>query len=810
MLPAVQNISDLRIALRSLAQSPGFTLVAVLTLALGIGFSASSFSMANAFLLRNVPYPESDRLVRIFRTSPQSLSLGHAPANLLEIRETLTSYSGVAIYNYDGFALGEAGQPAEQVSGLSVTANFFDVLRVQPILGRAFVGGDDALGKPRVVVISYRTWARRFGANPAAIGQQIRLNTEPYTIIGVLPAAFHAPLVWGPADYIIPRTLLPEFRLQRTEGWMSCVARLKPGITMSQAQAELDTIAARLRQQYPTENGKDGLRLLDLYVSNMDGVSKAMLWLMTALSLTMLLIACANLASLQVARALGRAREFAIRSALGGDRMQLMLPLLTESIMLAVVGGVLGLLVANWTNDIIGSLLLINNEPGFAVPIDGRVLAFSAVVSLLSGMAFGFAPAWLAARAPAAEALKDGSRSATSGASHHRIKRTLIVTELALAMALVGVAASFGIGARSFLDREVGWRVDGLFAGYVALPYVRYADDAKCRDFERAALERISALPGVEHATIATGLPVYSLGRLARLIVDGRPTVEKGQEPTAETAAVSPDYFATLQIPLKEGEFFSNGLKATDRPVALVNEAFAQRFWPGQSAVGHRFRVVDNEEWVYIVGVVGNTRMAVRPDTPETNLQVFRPLVQKPAHFLAIVVRGKMAPGTLVTPVRQIIAALDADMPVARAGVLREELDRNLSNIDLVVVNLGISAGMGLLIATVGLFGVISQLTAQRTRDIGVRIALGAQPADILSLVIGEGMRFLVIGLLVGVPLFYGLNTAVQHVIPEANYPGLWLVATDCLVLGSTMLLACWLPARRATLINPVEALRAE
>jgi predicted permease len=802
-------MTDFKVAFRLLAKSPGFTVIAIVTLALGIGFSASSFSMANAFLLRNVPYPESRQLVRIFRTSPQSLRLGHSPANLLDIRSAVTSFTGIAIYNLDTFALGESGQPAEQVTGLKVTADFFDVLRVHPMLGRGFAVGDDAMDKPKLVVIGYRTWMRRYGSNPAIIGQTIRLDSEPYTVIGVLPPGFDAPLVWGPADFITARTLQPEFQTQRSNPWMQCVARLKPGVGMREAQAELDTIAARLRQQYPTENGQDGLRALDLYVSNMDDVSKVMLWLMTIISLAMLLIACANLASLQIARALARAREFAIRSALGGDRARLMLPLLTESVLLGLVGGVLGLLVASWSNDIIGSLLLINDERGINIPLDGRVLVFDAVVSLLSGIAFGFAPAWLAARSPAADALKEGARGATAGVMHHRIKRTLIITELALAIALVGVAGSFGIGATTFVHRPVGWNINGLFAGYLVLPYNRYTDE-QCRTFERDALERMRTIPGVDHAAITTGLPVYGLGRLSRIVVEGQPVPDRGREPTADTCFASPDYFATLQIPLRQGAFFNPTIKAGDRPVGIVNAAFADRFWPGQSAIGRRVRLAESNEWIEIVGVSGNTRMAARPETPETALHLYRPLAQNPSHYLAIVVRGNVAPETLATPVRQAIAAIDPDLPVARAGSLRAELERNMSNIDLVVVNLATSAGMGLLIAAVGLFGVISQLTIQRTRDIGVRIALGAQASHILKMIVSEGMGFLVIGTLVGVPLFYAMNTVIQRAIPEAVYPGVWLLATDLTVLGATMLLACWLPARRATLINPVDALRAE
>lgn len=803
-------MSEIRSALRQLARSPGFTLIAVVTLALGLGFSTSSFSMANAFLLRNVPYPESRQLVRIFRTSPQSQRLGHAPANLIEFRSALASFSGLAIYSGDSFALGEVGQPAEQVFGVQTTSEFFDVLQVQPALGRGFVAGDDRAEAPKLVVLTHRCWVRRYGSNPAILGQPVRLNSEPYTVIGVLPAGFDAPLVWGPVDFIVNRQLLPQFRTERTNYWMHCVGRLKPGVSLKQAQVELDVVAARLRQQYPVENGKDGLRVVDLYASNMDNVSRAMLWLMTGVSLAMLLIACANLASLQVARALARAREFAIRSALGGARAQLMVPLLTESLLLSLIGGALGLLVATWTNDIIGSLLLINDERGMAIPLDDQVVVFAAIIAVLSGVAFGFAPAWLAARAPAAEALKEGSRGTTAGVSHHRIKRMLIIAELALALGLVGVAGSFGFGARTFLNRPVGWKVSGLFAGYIVLPYNRYTDDDRCRAFVRTALDHLRAIPGVDQVSISSGLPVYSLGPLTRCVVDGQALPERGREPTAETCIVSSDYFTTLGIPLREGTWFAPNLTEKDRPVAVVNEAFARRFWPGHSAVGRRIRFADSETWMQVIGVSADTRMAARPDTPETPLHIYRPLVQKPAHYLAIVVRSRMAPESLVTPVRQAIARIDADLPVARAGSLRAELDRNLSNLNLVVINLATSALMGLLIAAVGLFGVISQLAIQRTRDIGVRMALGAQAGDILRLILGEGVRFLVVGTVVGIPVFYALTRIVERAIPEAAYPGAWLLATDLAILGVTMLLACWLPARRATLVNPVDALRAE
>jgi len=803
-------MNDLRFALRQLTKSPGFTTVAILTIALGIGFSASSFSFANAFLLRDMPYPEANRLVRIFRTSRQSLNRPHTPANLIDIRQSAQSFAATAIYNEENFALGEQGQPAEQVVGLAVAPDFFDLLRVHPVLGRDFAADEDEPDKGQVAVITQRTWVRRYGSDPRVLGRSVRLNSQPFTIVGVLPSSFDAPLVWGPAEFIVPRVLFPGFRTQRTNAFLQCVARLKPGVSLRAAQSELDTIAARLAQQYPKENGSDGLRVVGLHDSNMDGVSRSLMWLMTGLSLTMVMIACANLASLQVARALGRSREFAVRAALGGNRSQLMLPLLLESLVLSLVGGALGLLVAWWSNDIVGSFLQVNGDVGLTIPLDGRVVAFAALSSALSGLAFGLAPAWLASRASASDALKDAGRSSTASAAHQRLKRTLIIAELALTVALVGVAASFGVGARKFFHRELGWQIDGLVSGNVVLPFNRYADDARLREFQRALLERLIGLPGVQHASVSTSLPVYSMGGVRGVLVEGQPAVERGHEPNVERGSVSADFFATLAIPLKQGVFFSPNLKADDPPVAIVNESFAQRFWPGGSAVGRRLQFGENERWIEIVGVVGDVRMAVRPEAPETRMHVYRPLVQLPGRNLMIALRAAVPTEALAPTLRQAVAALDADLPVTRGGLLRAETDRMLSNINLIVINLGISAGMGLLIAGVGLFGVVAQLAVQRTRDIGVRIALGAQHRDIVRLVLGEGVRLLAVGMGIGVPVLFMLNVFLRRTLPEVPIPGIWLLTLNVVVLCGTMLLACWLPARRATRVNPVEALRAE
>lgn len=805
-------MTNLRLALRQLARSPGFAVVAVLTLALGIGLSASSFSMANAFLLRTIPYPEAGRLVRIFRTSPQSSTLAHAPGNLLDIRHEVTSFEGFALYNGDSTALGEPGQPAEQVNTMAVTADFFGLMGVPPLRGRGFAPGEDEPDQPLVTVLSYRTWMRRYAGDPAVLGRTVRLNTKPHLIVGVMPERFEAPLVWGPVDFFVPRTIHPNFFTLRDDGWLNGVARLKPGVSLAQAQSELDTIAARLVQAYPKENVGLGLRVVGLSNSNMDDVSRTLLWLMTGIALTMMLIACANLASLQVARAFVRTREYAVRAALGGSRRQLMGPLVVESLVLAVAGGVGGLLVAWWSNAIIGANLLINDSPGFEIPIDGRVFGFAVGASLLSGLAFGLAPSWLASRTPAAEALKDGARGSTGGRVQQRLKRALIVGEMALALALVGLAAAFGLGAKSFLDRDLGWRLDGLFNGFVALPYDNYAQDEQPPEFQRRLLERLQTIPGVSHAVLTTALPIYGFSAPNRILVEGQPAVPEGSELTAEITNVTADYFAALGVSLRQGAMFTDRITRADPRVVVINESAARACWPGVDPIGRRLRRADAgpDDWLEVIGVVNDVQMAVRLDQPATRLHLFRPLLQHTSRYFTIVLQSALAPEALEGPVRRAVAALDPDLPVAQPGSLRAQVDRGMSNLNLVIINLALSAGMGLLIACVGLFGVISQLTAQRTRDIGVRMALGAQKGDILRLIMGEGLRLLAWGIVLGVPIYYGLTLVLGRAMAEMRLPGTWLLLTNVAVLGTTMALACFLPARRATRINPTEALRAD
>lgn len=802
-------LTDLRLALRTLAKTPGFTAIAVLTLALGIGLSTAAFSLTNVLLFRSLPYPDSERLVRVFRTTPQSQQSSIAPGNALDIRAALTSFSAVGLFSYDALSLAEPDQPALQVNAINFSANFLNLLGVAPAHGRLFAPDEDQPGKSAVLVISHRFWTRHFAADPQVVGRTLRINGESATVIGVLPASFEAPLVWGTCDIVRPLTQQGTFPNDRTNAWMNIVGRLRPGVSMQQAHSELRTIGARLAQDHPKELATDSLRAASLHDSNMDSISRMILKMMPVLSTMVLVIACANLANLLLARSLGRSREFAIRSALGASRSQLMCPLLAESFVLAVAAGITGILIAAWGASLLGRNIQIGTGEGLAIPLDARVLAFAGISALVSALAFGLAPAWLASRTSAADSLKDGARGTTSGSAHHRLKYALVAAELAFTLILVGVAGAFALGARSFVSRDLGWNPEGLYSGFLVTPWNRYGDDEKLRTFHRALLERLAALPGVAHAAISTNVPLYNYFGSDSVTPEGQ-TFAPGKEPLVTSIPVSSDFFAAMGIPIRSGAVFPADLRADARPMIVVNEALARRFWPGQDAVGKRLRMKERDELAEVVAVVGDVQMAANLGAPATRLQVYRPLVKFPPRYQTIVLRTSVPPESLAEPVRRTVAALDPDLPVAGGGAVREAIDRNLDNINLIIANLGIFAGMGLLIAIVGLYGVISHLTAQRTRDIGVRIALGADYRAIVSMILRQSILLFGLGMVLGLPGYVAVQRLLGNTMPSMPFPGYWLATVILAILGLATLVASFLPAHRAARTDPLIALRAD
>jgi len=798
-------------AFRSLLKSPGFTVVALLTLALGIGVNSSAFSVVNALLFAT-PYPADAQLVRLYRTSPQSPRWPHSVANFLDHRAHNTVFERVAAASWSSLNLAEPGEPAERLRSLSVTADFFPLLGVAPEIGRWFNATEDQPGQAGVIMLSHGTWQQRYGGDPAIIGRQLRVNAESVAVIGVMPARFDYPQVWGRIDAWRPIAFSDQARQDRGNNFLQEIARLKPGVTLPSAQAEMNTLAARLAGDHPTTNAQNGLRLLPLAGSMMDGFGAQLTWLVMGLAGFVLLIACANLANLQFARHAARTRELAIRSALGASRGRLILGVLTESLLLSLAGGALGLLVALWCNDALSSRFSFNGSAGMALPLDSRALVFTFLASLVTGLVFGILPAWVSSRTDVNEALKQGSRGSTAGRAHHRLRHALIVAEVALALVLLSGAGFFLRGLDGLLTRDPGWHTAGLLTGSVNLRGKNYATDDLRRIFYDRLAEKLSALPGVEHAAFGTALPTWGFSSSSNFVVEGRPEPAAGTAPLAAHAAITPDYFATLGLHLVRGRDFT----AADRPdkpaVVIINESLARAFWPGEDPIGKRLGgpspfLSDPRE---IVGVVSDAGAPGHLGRPDTSFQMYRPLAQSPGNNLVLAVRTRQEPGALAAGLRRAIAEIDPDQPVAYLDTLHGEITRELRSIRLAGETLAGFALLGLLLAAVGIYGVISHFVVQRTNEFGIRLALGANVRNILVLVLGQGLRLALLGVLIGLAGAFGVAQLLRAMAPGLPPAGL---ATACAVtaaLVAVAALACWLPARRATKVDPMTALRAE
>lgn len=793
----------LRFAFRRLAKSPGFSVVAVLMIALGIGLSTSAFSITNCLLLQPPPFPHPEELVRVFRTSTRSKIAWLSPANFLYVRQNATSFSSVATFVPHPRNVTEKGHPPDPEPGLFVTANFLTTLGIQPILGRGFTPDEEQPGKPNVLLLTQSYWQRRFGGDPTVIGRTLRLGFDEATVIGVLPD-FAGPSPWYGAAWVTQEYIYQN-NPNRDAFWFELVGRLKPGVTHAQAQAELSTLAARIDHDYPRENQDDGMVLLGLSGSDIAASQKRLYWLSTGLSTLVLLIACANLASLQLARALGRASEFAIRVSLGARRLDLMLPLLIESSVLTLAGTASGLLLSSWTNRLV-SHLFWNDVP---IPLDGRVLGFALAVSVVTGAVFGLAPAWLSARGSTEQALRGHSRAST-GVAQHRFKHALVVAQLASALVLVSAAVSLGVAVRDTINRNLGWQPAGLFGAFVNINMGAYDDNGVKVRFLTRLRDGAARIPGVDGATLATQEPFYGYFKEEQVQIEGRAAEVAGRNIPVQATAVDPDYFRLLQIPLRTGTLFPPGIKIGDPDVIVINETAARHFWPGEDAVGKRLRLDDDGNWSMVIGVVGDVRMADGFDRPYSTFQVYRAITQFPNIHDSLIVKSQLPPEALVAPLRKVLADIDPDLMLQAMGAIATNHDQRFSQAKLTIVTLGSFAFVGLLIALLGLYGVITQLTLQRHREIGIRIALGATYAAVMRLIFSQGIRLLVWGTGLGL-LGAALVAQVYHrTMPELQLPGARFEAGVTFLLCVAGLLACYLPARRASRIDPVVALRAD
>ncbi|HSB12359.1 MAG TPA: ABC transporter permease [Blastocatellia bacterium] len=802
-------IQDLRYGLRMLLKNPGFTAVAVLTLALGIGANTAMFSVLNTYLFRMLPYPQSDRLVRIFRTSPHSQSWPHSPGNFFAHREQNDVFESMAAYNFIRPNLANPGEPAERLQAIAATSDFFAALGVQPALGRVFTPEEHEPGADREAVLSHRFWMNRFGGDPGIIGSTMRLDGLDVTIIGVMPPSFEHPLLWGNVDLWRPLAFNAEQRVSRGSNYLRSFGRLKPGVSTEQAQQAMVLIAANLASEHP-ENAGESLRLEPLSRSTSDDVSRKVMWFTFGLAGFVLLIACANLANLQLVRTAARAREYAVRSALGAGRARLIRQSLTESLAISLIGGALSLVLAIAGVEFI-SRSLFSELPGAKVTLDFSVFGFALVCSVATGVLFGTVPAWLASRTDLNRALKQNLRGSTASRSHNRLRHALIVGEVAFALVLLAGAGLFLRGLQRFAHLDPGWRVDGLLTAQVSLQGTNYATAAQRLAFFQRLEQRVAELPGVQHASLSASLPVWGFNSSGSYRIEGEPEPQPGQWPEVFMEPVTGEYFETLGIRMLEGRAF-NETDTADKPeVVIINETMAKHFWPNESAVGKRIgRPGQNPRWQIVVGVVNDLAFPSSLNEPYTRFQSYRPLAQLAWGGINVAMRTSATPETLSGSLRSAVAELDPTQPVHRIRTARNLVDQGMGNISLLGTLLAAFAALGVVLAAVGIYGVTSYSVVQRTSEIGIRMALGARRKDVLWLVMSKGGQLVVLGALIGFGGAYAVARLLVSLIPALPTRDPGTLAGICFGLLAIALLACYVPARRATRVDPMVALRYE
>jgi putative ABC transport system permease protein len=800
----------MKLAFRTLAKSPGCTAIAMLTLALGIGLNTSMFSLMNLLILRPLPFPERDQLVRIYRTTPQSQTAAHYYPDFLDLAPEVSAFAELAAFRFWNYALAVEGRPAANLDGWRVSPNLFSTLGVQPALGRFFTTDEDRPGN-HVIVLGYATWQAHFGGDPAIIGRTVTLDNEPTTIIGVAPASLATNSVLAPGNVFRPLALTDEEKRSYGSSETRLLARMHVDITLEQFNTRLKTIAAHLEPLRPTEHAKDGLHAVTLQSSTRNSSTVGATVMLLALAGFVLLIACGNLANLQLARAISRAHEHAIRAALGASRSRLLRGPLTESMLLAVGGGALGVLIAVWTNDWLSSQLSSNGFVNTKLTLEWQVLAFALVVSLLTGVVFGLAPAWFISRVRVNETLKSGTRGSTGDRVQHRLRHSLIVLQFANALVLLAGAGFVIAGVDKLLSIDPGWNHRGLAQCVLTLPQTKYATPQQTYSFYTRLEERLSALPGVQNVTVGWTLPFFGYLSNRAILVEGRERPQSGQEPTAGVNGVEPSYLDTLQIKLISGRNFTAADTFTSPPVAIINASLARTLFPDGNAVGQHISVDDPQDpvWAEIVGIMPDFKMALAGLVDPIPFQVLRPLAQEPWNYVTVAVRSDR-PELLIHSMGQTIAALDPNLAVQRLETFDHAIARAFGSMSMIRTVLICFAGLGLFLAALGLYGVIARLVVQRTPEIGIRMALGAQGRDVIWLILGSGLRLICYGAAIGIVGSIGLYFILSRwsQAPSINVPAVFAIITAILILVG--LIACWLPARRATRVNPLTALRAE
>jgi len=800
-------LQDIRYGIRGLIKNPGFALIAVVTLALGIGANTAIFSVVNAVLLRPLPYKDVDRILTVWETNIRSGKKedGASPANFLDWRDQNKAFEQLATAEPYGHTLTGSTDP-ERFRSWLVSEGFFDILGVNPLYGRTFLPEEHQAGNSRVIIVGEALWRQRFGADPKIVGQSLLLNGQPHEVVGVMPAACQFPagrVMWAPLVF------RESYKQDRGSAYFKVIGRLKPGVSREQAQQEITAIQSRLAEQYPQDNKERGARVIPLAEQMRAGARPALLLLLGAAGFV-LLIACANVANLLLARGAARQKEFAIRAALGAVRARLVRQLITESVSLAVLGGVGGMFVAWWGVDTVLAFGPGNLPKQAEIGFDGRVLVFALAVSVLTALIFGLAPALRFSKPDLQETLKEGGR-AGDGSAPHRLRNVLVVSEIALALTLLIGA---GLLVRSFVRLL---QVDPGFATRKAISLEVHVWGSSRTPQQRAAffeqtLDRIAALPGVEAAGAVSALPFHdnSIDINGTFTLEGQPLPPPGQEPSAFLTSVTADYFAAMGIPLRRGRFFTSFDREGAQPVALISETTARRFWPDEDPVGKKIKLgfVGASKVREIVGVVGDARHDGLDSDPRT--EVFLPHLQEPYGSMTYIVRTTAEPSTLVQAVKNEVWAVNKNLPFSSIATIDELVSRSLGERRFNLLLLGAFAAIALTLAGVGIYGLMSFSTSRRTHEIGVRMALGAQTRDIIKQVLKEGMTLTIAGVGLGLIASMALTRLLSSFLfgVSATDPLTFIVIS--LVLAGVALVACFVPARRATRVDPMIALRYE
>jgi putative ABC transport system permease protein len=808
-------LKDIGYGIRSLLKHPGFTAIAVITLALGIGANTAMFSVINAVLLRPLPYRDPSRLVTIWEQSPER-DMYQLPVSLANMRDWIgqnQSFEQISAYTFTNLNLTGTGEPA-RLGTVRATANLFPLVGAVPVIGRSFLPEEDKEGANHVVILGHAIWQSRFGSDPGIVGKSLTLNNQTYTVVGVMASNSQFPVGFGymgkvlndPIDLYVPIAAGGR-EIERGNYSFFAIGRLKPGVTIDQARAEMTTIESRLEKQYPDSNTGIGISLIPTQEQTVKEIRPALLVLFGAVAF-LLLIACANIANLLLARAASRKKEIAIRTALGASRRRVLRLLLTESLMLSLVGGGIGFLLALWGADALMALEPDNIPRLHEVGVDTSVFLFTLAVSIVTGIVFGLIPGMRAARPDLNEALKEGSRGSMGSAGSKRTRSVLVALEVALSLVLLVGA---GLMIKSFIrlqQTNLGFNPENVLTVNLTLPESRYPEERQQASFFEVALSRLQSVSGVQSVGATTSLPLTLSLNGSDFRIEGHPDPEPGKELIINMSSVSPGYFHTLGVPIMKGRDFSDRDNKDAPEAAIINNDLARTYFPNEDPIGKRMKFTDAESWISIVGVTGDVKqlgqdIGVKPE-------IYFPYLQVPAASMSVVVRTANGPLSLTGAVKTQIQIIDKDLPIDDVKTMQQLLANSNSGRRFNLILLTGFALVALVLAMVGIYGVMSYTVAQRTHEIGIRVAVGAQSRDVFRMVIGQGMVLALVGVAFGLAGAFALTRLMTSMLfgVEPTDPATFI--SIAVLLTGVALLACYIPGRRATKVDPLVALRYE